>query len=187
MVEPRDADARFRGLYDEHHRAIHAYFLRRVDRLAAQDCTGRVFAVAWSRFDQIPGGERGRLWLYGVARNVLNNHLRSIRRRSNLISRLSGVADWKVRSPEDEVFGNAERTNLLTALQQLSERDQELLRLAYWEELHHKDIAELLGCSPSAVDVRLHRARRRLAKGLEQIGHVPDGRPAFLEPKRNEE
>jgi DNA-directed RNA polymerase specialized sigma24 family protein len=34
------------------------------------------FAIAWRRVDAIPAGDQARLWLYGVARNVLAEHRR---------------------------------------------------------------------------------------------------------------
>jgi RNA polymerase sigma-70 factor (ECF subfamily) len=49
------------------------------------------------------------------------------------------------------------------AVARLSDDDQELLRLVAWEELGREEIALVLGISRTAVRVRLHRARRRLA------------------------
>ena len=46
MVETTTA-VRFRKLYDEHHRAVLAYFLRRLDSDAAYEATEDVFLVAW--------------------------------------------------------------------------------------------------------------------------------------------
>lgn len=45
----------------------------------------------------------------------------------------------------------------------LSPRDQEVLQLIGWEQLDQAAAARVLGCSVTAVKVRLHRARRRLA------------------------
>jgi DNA-directed RNA polymerase specialized sigma24 family protein len=51
--------------------------------------------------------------------------------------------------------------------------------LAAWDELPHRDIADLLGCSVDAVDQRLHCARRRLARQYHVLeGHQqPEGAP----------
>jgi len=45
--------------------------------------------------------------------------------------------------------------------------DQELLRLWAWEELTPGQIAAVLGTTPNAVSIRLHRARGRLANLLQ--------------------
>jgi RNA polymerase sigma-70 factor (ECF subfamily) len=44
----------------------------------------------------------------------------------------------------------------------LPEGDQEVLRLAAWESLSHGEIGLVLGITPNAAAIRLHRARRRL-------------------------
>jgi RNA polymerase sigma-70 factor (ECF subfamily) len=59
---------RFDVLYARHYRAIYAYVRRRLQSDAA-DVTAEVFAVAWRRLDDVPGGDREILWLYGVAHN----------------------------------------------------------------------------------------------------------------------
>jgi RNA polymerase sigma-70 factor (ECF subfamily) len=48
----------------------------------------------------------------------------------------------------------------------LSERDREILLLVAWDGLEPARAARALGARPGAFAVRLHRARRRLAKLL---------------------
>lgn len=169
-----------RNLYDDHHRAVLAYFLRRLDSDTAYEATEDVFLVAWRKLDQIPDGDRSLAWLYSVARRVLANHRRGAARRRRLWHRLADEPATSGEGPEPIVLRNEEHQEVLTALGRLSDKDQELLRLAIWEELPHADIGDLLGCSVGAVDVRLHRAVRRLEKGLRQAGHKPSRRSAFL-------
>jgi RNA polymerase sigma-70 factor (ECF subfamily) len=56
---------------------------------------------------------------------------------------------------------------LREALGRLSPTDREALLLIGWEGLDHDDAARVLGCSAVAFKVRLHRARKRLARLLE--------------------
>ena len=180
MAETATAARRFRHLYDEHHRAVLAYFLRRLDSDAAYDATEDVFLVAWRRLGDIPDGERSLAWLYSVARRVLANHRRSASRRRRLWNRFSNQPRVQTEGPETIVLRKEEYAEVLSALGWLPESDQELLRLAIWEELPHAQIGELLGCKVGTVDVRLHRALARLEKGLGQAGHRQSRRPAFL-------
>lgn len=173
-------ERRFRDLYDRHHRAVLAYFLRRTDHDSAYECTEDVYLTAWRRLDDIPDGDVARRWLYGVSRRVLANHRRSTARRNRLITRLFGLRPDSPPEPEPQVIRRIEDEAVLTAIGTLSLRDQEVLRLAYWDDLPHAQIAEILGCSTNAVDVRLHRAVRRLEKGLKPAGQEHSGRPAFL-------
>jgi RNA polymerase sigma-70 factor (ECF subfamily) len=57
---------------------------------------------------------------------------------------------------------------LISALQRLSATDQEVLALAAWEELRPREAAIVLGVSPAWYRVRLHRAKRRLLRELEE-------------------
>jgi RNA polymerase sigma-70 factor (ECF subfamily) len=55
---------------------------------------------------------------------------------------------------------------LWEAWERLSAADREVLALVAWEQLSVADAARALGCSASVFSVRLHRARRRLARRL---------------------
>ena len=76
-------------------------------------------------------------------------------------------------SPEPD---RDELLDVLRALDSLQPDDQEILRLAAWEELTSAQIAEVLGCSRGAAKVRLHRARQRLTAALECFPRRPDQR-----------
>ena len=165
------AQERFRWLYDTHYPVVVGYFMRRLDHtVSAQDLTEDVFLIAWRKLEQVPTGEDEVYWLYGVAKRVLANHHRKVARRWRITSRI-GTQDARPELVEDQVIRHSEAQSVLNALRSLREQDQELIRLAYWEELPHAAIADVSGCSRTAVDVRLHRAVRRLGKALEHSRH----------------
>ncbi|HEX6027222.1 MAG TPA: sigma factor-like helix-turn-helix DNA-binding protein [Solirubrobacter sp.] len=58
---------------------------------------------------------------------------------------------------------------LRDALAMLKPIDREALRLTAWEGLSAERAATAAGCSRATFDVRLHRARRRLADALPRI------------------
>lgn len=66
---------------------------------------------------------------------------------------------------DDEVD---DRLVVSDAVAKLSEADQELVRLRYYEDLTCAMLAERFGLSEATVKVRLHRLRRRLRQGLEE-------------------
>lgn len=158
------SEAEFRSLYDRHYDAIYSYFLRRSGAGTAQDLASEVFLVAWRRFDKVPSGDDALLWLYGVARNVSAHQRRSAARGARLKARLRSVPPEGPDEPEPQVVRLAEYEHALRAAGRLRPADQEILRLAAWEELPHDQISRLLGISVAAVDQRLHRAKKRLAK-----------------------
>ncbi len=174
-----DAEDRFERLYGEHGRALLAYALRRTsDAQDAADLVADVFLVAWRRLDDVPSGEGGRLWLYGVARHALANQQRSERRRERLAERLHRELPAAVQSMPAPA---PETGALRAALGRLGPEDQEILRLTGWEELTPGEIATVLGISPIAARSRLHRARRRFRTALQQSPEQDDPSPARLQ------
>ncbi len=79
---------RFTRVYEEHHKAILAYCLRRTSAHDAHDAAAEVFSVAWRRLDDMPTGDGQLLWLYGVAKNVLSHQRRSAGRFRRLVGRV---------------------------------------------------------------------------------------------------
>ena len=61
------------------------------------------------------------------------------------------------------------------ALRRLSPKEREVMQLVVWDGLSPAETAEVLNCSVNVVQVRLHRARRRLERRLRAVGEDPDG------------
>ncbi|QKG24503.1 RNA polymerase sigma factor [Actinomadura verrucosospora] len=165
---PDERRHRFERVYAAHRARILGYALRRTaDPQDAADVLAETFLIAWRRLDDVPPGDAAKPWLYGVARRVLANHHRGERRRSALVGDLAGqlrtdLAAHRPAAPEGDLAAIA------AAFGELSDDDRELLALVGWEGLDRAEIAAVLGCSRNAVRIRLHRARRRLARALDR-------------------
>jgi RNA polymerase sigma-70 factor (ECF subfamily) len=161
------------------------FLRRRADADTAEEVLSDVLLVLWRRFDEVEQLEPDvRLpWCYGVARGCLANARRSAQRRQRLWLRV-------VESPEARAGVTAELDDsdaddgLDAALASLRDDDRELLRLWAWEQLAPREIAVVLGITPNAASIRLHRATKRLRGQLEQeraahgkkaggAGHLP--------------
>lgn len=143
-----------------------AYLLRRTASAEdAADLLAETYLIAWRKFDALPEGERARLWLFGVARNLLLKGAGARRSRSVLAERLAEELARAVPIEEPGHDGEA----LRAALSRLSERDREIVTLTAWEGLTPKQIAAVTGSSANIVRVRLHRARARLQRELDSI------------------
>lgn len=164
----RDRESRFQRLYQAHYGAVLAYAQRRSDDSPdALDVVAETFTIAWRRIGEVPDADAARPWLYGVARRVLANQRRGNRRRAELSSRLRTHQPRPVEI-ESQILADDDRRTVLAALARLREGDREILRLAAWEELSHREIAAVVGCSEASVAVRLHRARNRLGREIEK-------------------
>ena len=144
--------------------------------------------TAWRRLDRVPDAQP-LPWLYAAARKCLANELRRQDRRERLDSRIRAEARrcQDVAGPEPSELV-ACRLAVLAALASLRPDDQEALRLIEWEQLDVAAAAQVMGCSAATFRVRLHRARRRLARALVQAdepgGSDPDAvtRPPAFPP-----
>lgn len=157
--EPEDV---FERLYRDFGPEVLAFCRRRVAPDVADDVTAETFLVAWRRLSDVPRSPRG--WLLRVARLTLANQQRSVRRRAALIERIA----WE-RSSDGVV---ADPRPVLEALRAVSELDREALLLSAWDGVSSKEAAQVLGCTPVAFRLRLHRARRRFEQALAESPSV---------------
>lgn len=164
------ATDRFEQLFRSHHATVVAYVRRRAPGAAVDDVVGETFLVAWRRLDRVPDEELP--WLLGVARNVLATNRRGALRHRALTLRL-GSASAQRGAPgavEAGASGASDRVDgpLSVALAKLAPKDREALTLIAWDGLQPNEAALVLGEAPGTFRVRLHRARRRLRRLLEE-------------------
>jgi RNA polymerase sigma factor (sigma-70 family) len=153
---------------DELIRDVYAYVAYRVpNRSDAEDITSAVFERA-VRYRKSYDASKGPpiAWLIGIARGVIADDV--TRRRNESPAAIGDVTTSA--SIEDDV---ARRLDLTDAVAQLDERSRDLIALRYGVGLTSREIGELEGMETNAVDVALHRARKRLESLLaEPEAHV---------------
>jgi RNA polymerase sigma factor (sigma-70 family) len=179
-----DAEAhrcKFESLYRLHREAIYRYCLRRLhDPELAEDARSAVFVEAWRRRAAIDFDDRAALpWLYGVAKNVLRNQRRTLRRREAALTRLPRpISDFEsVEDADDRLDAAraARHARELIAALPAGERAVVLMCLA--NELSYTTAAHRLGVPVGTVRSRLARARGRLTcTALRSAGPTVSGR-----------
>jgi RNA polymerase sigma-70 factor, ECF subfamily len=163
VPHPDDHDA-FERLFHAHLPAVRAYARRRIDATTAEDVVAETFVVCWRRLDDVPDDPLP--WLLGVARRCLANRRRADDRRSALAERAGAQLPGATSRDVAEAVG--ERDRMLRGFATLSPNDREVLALIAWEGLDVAGAARVLGCSTTALKVRLHRARHRLGRALAE-------------------
>jgi RNA polymerase sigma factor (sigma-70 family) len=163
--DPDSDEAWFTALVHAHRQDLRNYVRRRIDPAAVDDVVSEVLGAAWRHRDLRP--PEPRLWLLRTAQNALLHQFRAQRRRDRLMAKLAGEpAPTNEPAPANEPADGSAAEIVRSCLLRLSDSDQELLRLSYWEQLSVDEISYVVGASAVAVRVRLHRARRRLAPML---------------------
>ena len=107
-------------------------------------------------------------WVYRIARNKIQDHLR----RSRL--QASSKTWLRTQSGDGKESGNIldakireEKLQRLTVLiEQLSRQHRDVLRLRYYEQMPYTEIASMTRTTPEKARARFHRARKRLKAQL---------------------
>jgi RNA polymerase sigma-70 factor (ECF subfamily) len=165
-----DQDA-FEALFHLHQRAVYGWILRIVrNTAAAEDLTVETFwriYQARARFEARRGFEP---WARRVATNVTLDWLRSRKPESELTAEV--IAEQTVVAANPGVTAEI-RMKTAQAFARLPHGLRVAAILSVVEERPHKEIAEALGISVTAVKLRVFRAVRLLRKDLERQGITP--------------
>ncbi len=163
----QDAVDRFGRALDRLARAYEADPDRRRDLL--QDIH---FAI-WRSFERYEGRCALRTWVYRVAHNTATSHItravRLGRRRFVTLDELEAEPPSRER-PADEVVGRHRALERLYALiHRLDPFDRQVI-VSYLDGIEAAEIAEIVGASPGAVGMRVHRIKRLLARQFNEGG-----------------
>src|SRR4051794_27856236 len=163
-IADRDRDA-FDLLYHRYVRSVFGLALRRLrDRQRAEDAVQETFAAIWrSAASYRPERGPAAPWLWAIARNAIVDRFRSHVDTSGevpeIVSSEAGPAD---RAEESFVSWRVHR-----ALEELPQREREVVELAYWSGMSQSEVADYLHIPLGTVKTRTRSALARLADVLE--------------------
>ena len=167
---------------DDLYREASEQFGLALDRLARayesdpdrrRDLTQDIHFQLWRSFARFDGRCSLRTWIYRVAHNVAASHVMSEQRK---FASLVSLEELEVLPDSAQTLPTAdERINLqqLSALiQKLRPLDRQII-VCYLEDLDAGSIGEITGLSPANVAMRIHRAKKALARWFREGGdHV---------------
>jgi RNA polymerase sigma-70 factor (ECF subfamily) len=115
---------------------------------------------AWRRRSTLRDGDRRNQWLATIVRNE------AFRQHARVRPDPIATIESQEGADDERVVATVERADLHAALGRLSDKDRQLLRLRYDEDLTQAAIASRLGIPEGTVKVRLHRARDKLRRAF---------------------
>jgi RNA polymerase sigma-70 factor (ECF subfamily) len=175
----------FAQAYESHVAAVYGFLGYRVDsRADAEDLTQLTFERAlraWERFDPNRGSARN--WLLAIAANALVDHHRRDRTRSQ--EPIEDNLSQEALVTQEEDIGLS--PDLAAALDELGERERELIALRFGGELTGPEIAELTELSLGNVQQILSRSLRKVRKNLEPaaVSRRPRAQPRPVPARRS--
>ncbi|MQS09210.1 RNA polymerase sigma factor [Streptomyces alkaliphilus] len=158
---------------------VHSLAARAVgDRREAEDITQQVFLSAWrGRLTYRP--DRGPLpgWIVGITRRRIADSLAARTRRHDLVVAAGNRYVTTGGTVEDSADDVVRRVLIARELDLLPPRQREVLRLNFYEDLTHSDIAERTGLPLGTVKSHARRGLLRLRRRLEEAGYAGEGDP----------
>ncbi len=171
---PDSPRAEFETLYQRYSREVWALaYARWLNADTAMDITQEAFLRLWRQWEVGEKILNPRAWLIRVARNLAEDHAKSAFRRNGTHppQTMNGVEGHDPlpleRLEREETFAQ-----LRHILEQMPRGDREILTFRYALDYDTDEIARLLSINPTAVHMRLSRARQRLAERLKAQGVV---------------
>ncbi len=162
--------AAFAQLYRIHYERVFRYCCRRLfNRHTAEDVTSTVFFRVMRTISTFEGNSDGfRNWLYRIATNAVNDHLKTARRRAETI-RNAAQQHGRGSTFAGELDKELWKKNLAVkqAILGLKPKYQTVITLRFFEKMKLIEIAEILGQNPATIRTQLARALSKLRKELK--------------------
>jgi RNA polymerase sigma-70 factor (ECF subfamily) len=171
---PEADDAVLRDVYERFGGAVYTVALSILgDPGRAADVVQSTFVNAWQAASRFNPDQELAPWLYTIARRQAIDAYRRDRRTRAVDA--TEVDDATVAVSLEATW---EAWQVRVALDQLSEDERRVVKLAWFDGLAHTEIAEALGVPVGTVKSRSHRAHRRLAELLAHVRYAGDERTA---------
>ncbi|WP_020395650.1 RNA polymerase sigma factor [Thiolinea disciformis] len=162
--------AAFAPLVDQYQGSLFAYLGRMgFSQAQAEELAQETFIRVWQHLgDYDPKRAQFSTWLFTIAHRLALNEWDKRHHQYELaMGDDTPEAISSTLSPAEQLSTQQQQQRLQQALTRLNLADRSALALAYVQGLDLKTIAELEGCSESALKVRLHRAKQQLRTYLE--------------------
>lgn len=128
-----------------------------------EDLLQDVWLAIWKALPRFRGDSAAKTYVFRIAHNRSMTWL-TRRRTLEISDDIDRVSDG-LPSPEKSAESRQDVDRLMAAIRQLPTGQRQALALVL-EGLSHAEIAEILGLTPTAVGVRVHRARTQLRTTL---------------------
>ncbi len=154
-------------LYDLYYERIFRFCMHRLfNRSTAEDVTSSVFLTVARTMREFKGATEQdfRSWIYTIAVNQTNAHIRKTMRRKRLMEDF--VRGRRGDEQGSDEWFSLDWPTLYAAIGELKPEHQTILTLRFFENMDYDDIARIVDARPATIRVTLHRVLRRLQEVL---------------------
>ena len=171
MIKVKDGDLdKLALLFERYKKPLYGFFYSLCkDGELSEDLVQNVFYRILKYRYLFRGDGEFKTWMFHIARNVRHDDF-----RKNKIRTKDPLEDWQHalttgESKITEIQQQEELKLLSMAMDRLPEEKREVLLLARYQEKKYKEIGEIIGCTESAVKVKVFRALQELKAIYQQL------------------
>jgi len=167
-------ESAFNSLYDRYFQRVYNFSYARVRNAAdAEEAVQETFTAVYRSADAYRGQSSLLSWIYGIAKNTVNNHIRRSRAQEQRVER---ATEDLVRDAGQaiETFNPEERLDLERcaraidgALSSVTAWQAEVFVLRHFEDLPIQEIADRMQRSNDAIRSSLYRVKRLVVEAVD--------------------
>ncbi|MFR9649146.1 MAG: sigma-70 family RNA polymerase sigma factor [Rikenellaceae bacterium] len=105
-------------------------------------------------------------WIYTIARNTFIDYKRRHKEELPIDESHMVVEKSTLPSPEDSIISSQQRANIESCMGELSQVQQQLFKMRFFEEFSYEEICEKLDMPMGTVKTNIYRARAKMCKLL---------------------
>ncbi|NPV57005.1 MAG: sigma-70 family RNA polymerase sigma factor [Anaerolineae bacterium] len=157
----------FGALYLRYVEQVYRYLYSKLDNVhEAEDLTAQTFLAAFESFEILRNDDHFAAWLFTIARNKAMDHFRKNKQRETLHEPADIPAE---DDPLSSVIRSEQALALSKSIRNLTEEEQEMLRLRFLAEMSYVQIGRILHRNEGAIKKAIYRLLARLQSQLEAV------------------
>lgn len=148
---------------------VFSFVMNRVkDENDADEITVSVFSKVLNKLDLFDPNFQFKTWILTIAQNtIIDFWRRKNRENEDASDGLENVKNEFARSPEELLISEEDQQKIIKIIETMDAKNQDIIRLRFFEEKSIKEIAEELNLSVANTKVRIMRAKKILAELLK--------------------
>lgn len=166
-------EAAFTVLYERYFQRIHNFgYARLRNRADAEEVVQETFTAVFRSIDSYRGQSTLLSWIYGIAKNTINNQLRRSQAHARRIERaetelVRSAQTFDAYTPEERLGYQRCTDAISESLESVSDWQAEVFALRHFENLPIQEIAERMSRSNDAIRSSLYRVKRLVVAAID--------------------
>jgi len=129
----------------------------------AREVVQQAFVTAYLKIDKLRDPKRFESWLLKIVANLALDHRNAVRHQSGTINAADRYEAKRVVSPVEREIGAELEEAIRRAMLKLSRKEAKAISLFGFDDLSHREVARIMGCSVGTARWHVFRARRKLS------------------------